>query len=70
MSTFPKRCFVKILDRIVGLGDEPRPAGVTKLAAAPLYRIRQGDHRIVYTIDDKTARVEIVKVGHRSDVYR
>jgi mRNA interferase RelE/StbE len=48
-----------------------RPAGVEKLSGpAEKYRVRQGDYRVVYEIDDARTIVTIVKVGHRKDVYR
>jgi len=60
-----------IVNRIAGLASEPRPAGCEKLAGAEeRYRIRQGQFRIVYSIDDATRTVELVKVGHRREVYR
>jgi mRNA interferase RelE/StbE len=60
----------RILARIDALRDEPRPAGCEKLTAQELYRVRQGVYRIVYAIDDSRVIVEVVKVGHRRDVYR
>jgi mRNA interferase RelE/StbE len=56
---------------ILSLADNPRRAGATKLAgSADLYRIRVGDWRVVYHIDDATRVVEIRIVAHRRDVYR
>ena len=61
----------RIVNRIARLASEPRPAGCEKLAGAEeRYRIRQGQFRIVYSIDDATRTVELVKVGHRREVYR
>ena len=61
----------RIVNRIVALSSEPRPAGCEKLAGAEgRYRIRQGQFRIVYAVDDASRTVEIVKVGHRREVYR
>ena len=60
----------RILARIEALRDDPRPSGAEKLSAQERYRVRQGDYRIVYAVDDDAAVVEIVKVGHRRDVYR
>ena len=50
--------------------DNPRPPGAKKLSAQERYRIRQGDYRIVYSIQDRVCTVWVVKVGHRRDVYR
>jgi mRNA interferase RelE/StbE len=66
----PKPQVRRILARIDALRDEPRPAGCEKLTAQELYRVRQGVYRIVYAIDDSRVIVEVVKVGHRRDVYR
>lgn len=60
----------RILTRIETLRDDPRPPGAEKLAAQERYRLRQGDFRILYTVADADATVEIVKIGHRRDVYR
>ena len=60
----------RILVRIKALADDPHPPGCEKLAGQESYRIRQGNYRVVYTIDDDRVIVEIVRVGHRSDVYR
>jgi len=61
----------RIVNRIAGLASEPRPPGCEKLAGAEgRYRIRQGEFRIVYAVDDPTRTVEVVKVGHRREVYR
>jgi mRNA interferase RelE/StbE len=61
----------RIVKRISALASEPRPAGCEKLAGAEgRYRVRQGQFRIVYSVDDVARSVEIVKVGHRREVYR
>lgn len=60
---------VRILKSISALADEPRPSGAIKLVGSDGMRIRVGDWRIVYVIDDAVITVTIVKVGHRSNVY-
>lgn len=60
----------RVVTRIELLAADPRPAGCEKLSGQDKYRIRQGDLRILYEIDDRDAMVTIVKVGHRRDVYR
>jgi mRNA interferase RelE/StbE len=70
LNRVPKRDLRRIIGRIRGLGSEPRPDGCEKLSAQERYRLRQGDYRIVYSIDDAGRSVEIVKIGHRSEVYR
>jgi len=60
----------RILARIETLREDPRPSGSEKLSAQERYRLRQGDYRILYTVLDDEVMVEIVKVGHRREVYR
>jgi len=60
----------RILDRIETLRDAPRPVGSEKLSSQERYRVRQGNYRILYTVNDAAALVEVVKIGHRGDVYR
>ncbi len=48
----------------------PRPTGCEKLSDQERYRIRQGDYRIVYSVDDERKRIDVVKIGHRREVYR
>ena len=60
----------RIGKKIRSLADEPRPYGCEKLSGDDLYRIRQGDYRVVYSIEDKVLVVLVVRVGHRRDVYR
>lgn len=61
----------RIVSRIAALASEPRPVGCEKLAGVESrYRVRQGRFRIVYSVDDASRTVEVVKLGHRSGVYR
>ena len=60
----------KILAAIESLSEEPRPSGIEKLSGQERYRVRQGNYRIIYEINDNEIIVVIVKVGHRKDVYR
>lgn len=67
----PRTVRVRIVSRIQGLSQTPRPHGSQKLAGEEeRYRIRQGAYRIVYSVDDERRVVEVVKIGHRRDVYR
>ena len=70
LRAFPKQDVKRITRRIRSLADDPRPPGCEKLSGRERYRIRQGDYRIIYAIEDNRLTVLIVKVGHRSDVYR
>lgn len=70
LDRIPKKVLRQIVARVTALADNPRPRGVEKLSGEEQYRIRQGDYRIVYSIDDTRRTVDIVKVGHRREVYR
>ncbi|MHB0887045.1 MAG: type II toxin-antitoxin system RelE family toxin [Bacillota bacterium] len=59
-----------MVSRIQALSDNPRPPGGEKLSGQERYRIRQGDYRILYEVDDARQAVTIVKIGHRREVYR
>ena len=61
----------RLIDKIKSLASKPRPSGSEKLAGrSNLYRIRQGSYRVIYSVDDQSRIVDVVKVGHRRDVYR
>ena len=65
----PKKDLKKIIRRLQDLEIEPRPAGCRKLSGTDRYRLRQGDYRIVYAVDDARRIVEIFKIGHRREIY-
>jgi mRNA interferase RelE/StbE len=61
----------RLLDRIRDLADDPRPPGSVKLAGREdRIRIRQGDYRILYSVDDEERTISVVRVAHRRDAYR
>ena len=66
----PRQDRRRILARIESLAANPRPGGCEKLTGHERYRVRQGNYRIVYSIQDEELTVWIVKIGHRKDVYR
>jgi len=66
----PKTDSRRITERIRGLAHNPRPPGNEKLSVQDRYRIRQGDYRVVYAVDDERRTIEVVKIGHRREVYR
>lgn len=67
----PKRERQRIARKITALADEPRPRGCEKLSAqGDRYRVRQGCYRVVYSIDDAASIVDVVKIGHRKEIYR
>jgi mRNA interferase RelE/StbE len=66
----PNRDLQRILAAIESLAEEPRPSGIEKLSGEEKYRVRQGNYRIIYEINDDEIVVVVVKIGHRKDVYR
>ena len=70
LEELPVRDRRRVVARIRSLADDPRPRGCEKLSGAEKYRIRQGDYRVLYEIDDAAKLVTIVKVGNRREVYR
>jgi mRNA interferase RelE/StbE len=69
LRRIPDRDVQRILKRIEALIEEPRPPGAEKLTGDEIYCERQGNYRILYTIEDEVITVTIVKVGHRRDVH-
>ena len=63
----PKKDLKKIAARIGSLSDNPRPKDCIKLAGDERHRIRQGDYRIVYSIENDALVVYVVTIGHRKD---
>ena len=70
LNGIPKKDLRKILTRIKSLAADPRPPGCEKLTGRARYRLRQGQYRIVYSVQDQERAITIVKVGHRKDIYR
>jgi mRNA interferase RelE/StbE len=70
LNAIPKRDLRRIMEKIATLADNPRPAGSEKLSGQERYRIRQGNYRILYSIQDGELTIWVVKVGHRREVYR
>ena len=70
-SITDKATLTRLIEKIKSLATQPRPLGSEKIAGRPnLYRIRQGNYRIIYSVDDERRVLDVVKVGHRRDVYR
>lgn len=69
LRALPKEVVSKIDAAVVALADNPRPAGIKKLRGREGYRLRVGDYRVLYRVEDVIRIVEVYKVGHRRDVY-
>ncbi len=65
----PQNVQEQIALTINNLAIEPRPNGVKKLSNSDLYRVRTGNYRIIYQIQDNVLLITVVPVGHRTDVY-
>ncbi len=71
LSNLEKKFQVQVRKKIDSLAEEPRPAGVEKLTEVErLYRIRSGNHRIIYQINDDKLLVLVVRIGDRKEVYK
>ncbi|MFN8253999.1 MAG: type II toxin-antitoxin system RelE/ParE family toxin [Ferruginibacter sp.] len=72
LACLPKATAKKAGKAIDGLAVNPRPEGVKKLKGSNenLYRIRVGDYRIIYLIEDEIKIVDIRRIGHRKDIYK
>ncbi len=71
LAALPRREQQRVRAAIDLLADNPRPPGCTKLAGYDnAYRVRVGDFRIVYDVLDDRLVVQVVRIGHRRDVYR
>jgi len=66
----PKKDIKRILEAIQALAENPRPPQSKKLSGQDRYRLRQGNYRILYSIEDDKLIVCVVKVGNRRNVYQ
>ena len=70
LNKLPKKNLMKVVLKIQALSEDPRPSGCEKLSGDEKYRIRYGNYRIVYAIQDEILVVYVVKIGHRKDTYK
>jgi mRNA interferase RelE/StbE len=69
LADLPKVDYVRVQDAVAALADDPRPAGCKKLVGREGWRIRSGDYRVIYEIDDAGEEITVLHIGHRRDVY-
>jgi mRNA interferase RelE/StbE len=69
LAGLPKADYERVRDAVAALAEDPRPAGCKKLVGREGWRIRSGDYRVIYEIDDAQRNITILHVGHRRDVY-
>ena len=70
LAALPNDAYQRIKSVLQDLSDNPRPAGVRKLAGRDGWRLRVGHYRLLFEINDAERLVTILHVGHRKDVYR
>ena len=70
MEKLPDQVYERVDGAILSPAEDPRPPGCVRLRDREEWRIRIGDYRVVYGIDDEQRVVEILNVAHRRDVYR
>ena len=71
LRRLPKEVVTRVLEAVEGLRINPLPAGVRKLSGAEhTYRIREGSYRVIYSVYASRLIIEVIRVGHRKDVYR
>lgn len=69
LGKIPPPHFNRIIKAINELVDNPRPVGYRKLTGRPGYRIRIGDYRVIYSIEDKILTIFVIDIGHRKEIY-
>ena len=69
-SRLPEIIKSRVRSKILLLEDNPRPFGCKKLVGTDYYRIRIGDYRVVYSINDSSKIVKILSIAHRKEIYR
>jgi mRNA interferase RelE/StbE len=70
IAKLPSDAFDRMNEAIDALGDDPRPPGCKKLGGRAGYRIRVGEWRAIYRVNDQERTVDVVQVAHRRDIYR
>jgi mRNA interferase RelE/StbE len=71
LKRLPAGAFARVVARIRALAANPRPEGSRKISGSERdWRIRIGDYRVVYEVDDEASVVRVMRVRHRSEVYR
>jgi len=70
LEALPRKDRQRIVARIRTLVETPRPHGCEKLSGHSLYRVRQGNYRVLFSVADDNPCVVVIKIGHRSEIYR
>ena len=70
LADVPAKDYERILDAVRTLAENPRPSGCLKLTGRDGWRLRIGNYRVIYEIDDGQRSVTVLEIGNRRDVYR
>lgn len=71
LAQLPKHIAEKIIRQIRGLANNPKPKGYKKMVGTEnAYRIRMGNYRVIYSIFNQQLVIQVIKIGHRKDVYK
>jgi mRNA interferase RelE/StbE len=70
LEILPAKDYRSVKSKILALGENPHPHDCKKLKGRDGFRIRQGNYRIIYDIQDDILTVRVIRIGHRKDVYR
>ncbi len=70
LDGLPERVAERIIKRLLELETNPRPSDCKKLKGINAYRLRVGDYRVIFQINDKEKEVSIESIGHRKEIYR
>jgi mRNA interferase RelE/StbE len=70
LADLPDENYQRVRDAIQKLAENPRPSGCLKLTGKEAWRIRIGDYRVIYEVDDRSKKVTVLDIGHRRDIYR
>ena len=70
LASLSRDAYESVREAVRALSTEPRPRGCQKLTGRPGRRMRVGNYRVIYEIDEPQRRVTVLHVGHRRDVYR
>ncbi len=70
LEALPKRDRQRIITRIRVLASDPRPSACENLTGHELHRFRQGNYRVLYSVNDSSQELTIIKIGHRKDVHK
>ena len=69
LADLPKADYERVRDAVTALAGNPRPAGGRKLVGREGWRLRAGNYRVIYEIDDAQKKITVLHIGHRRDVY-